>query len=257
MSRTMGAIYSGLVSRGHCVLATNDILGQDQSECAIVKVNSRCGAFAVTAGQPQLHRFMDLRKKNNLFSETENECGLSPYVAETIAGSFEAGFRSDPAFISNPLPFLLLLIGYGAGESGLEHIFMRNRVVTASPTQNKREYVTGFEIKPPVAARSLFYGHAELARFWARPLMESELALEDLMLLAYYSLAETQKLDRSLAPGIHMATLSASEGFRWVAESEIGRLSSLAEDFDGSLREGLSRCIGAGSEPLDALSVTT
>lgn len=254
MSRARGTIYSGLVSNGYCVLATNDILGPDQAECAIVKVNSHCGAFAVTTGQSQLHRFLELRKKNDLCGK--NESGLSSRVAETITGFFEARFRSDPAFAGNPLPFLLLLIGRGPEDSGLMHVFMRNRVVTALPARDKREYVTGFEIKPPVAARSLFYGHAELGRFWARPLLESKLEASDLMLLAYYSLAETQKLDSSLARGVRMATLCADEGFQWVPESEIARLSRLAEVFDGSFRRVLSKCIGAGSEPVGELSVT-
>jgi hypothetical protein len=248
MSRNKGTIYSGLVSNNGCVFATNDISGAGEKDCAIVEVNKRCGALSVTTEIAQLKRFAGLWQRAGICHKFGNEHGLSYHLAETIANSFETEFKRDPGFVSNPLPFLLLLVGYPPGDSCLEHIFMRNRVVTSSQKEDKREYVTGFEIRPPVTARSLFYGHAELARYWARPLMESKLDSRDLSLLSYYSLTEIQKLDDSIAPGIRMASLSDRDGFIWIAEDEWQQLSSLAEEFDGSIREGLAESnIGSGT----------
>jgi hypothetical protein len=250
MSRTGGSIYSGLVSNECCVFATNDILGPEDEEGAIVKINGRCAALVLTTGQSQLERFLALRKYKNVLDEAGREDGLWSRTAESIAASFETEFKADPVFAGNPLPFLLLLVGYAPGSSSLEHIFMRNRVVTVIPKQDKREYVTGFDMQPAVAAKSLFYGHAELARFWARPLKDARMAIPDLSLLAYYALTETRKMDNSIAPGIRMAALSADEGFAWIPERRIQRLSGLAERFDGSIREGLAKSLVpvAGSE---------
>ncbi len=42
-------------------------------------------------------------------------------------------------------------------------------------------------------------------------------------------MAETQKIDASLFPGIRMATISRDNGFKWVAVEEIQRLSTMSK----------------------------
>jgi hypothetical protein len=245
MSRTNGSVYSGLVSNNCCVFVTNDIFGAGQDDCAIVELNRHCGAFVVTAGNMQLKRFIELWRGSDIPRMAASERGLSAHLAETLAGSFETEFKRNPDFVANPLPFLLLMIGHNPQDSSLEHIFMRNRVLEASVKEGRKEYKTGFEIQPPIPARSLFYGHAELSRYWARPLKDDRLDMPSMKILACYSLLEIQRLDSSLNPAIRMAALSEDEGFCWISGDELQRTSALAGSFDISIRKGLADCFAA------------
>jgi hypothetical protein len=58
--------------------------------------------------------------------------------------------------------------------------------------------------------------------------------------LAYLALSEAQKIDDSLFPGILMATVSRENGFEWIKEEELYRLSGLAQTVDRTLRGKLS-----------------
>jgi hypothetical protein len=239
----MGAIYSGLVSEGSCILATNDIFGSSTLESAVVEVNEACGALLITAKGGFLKRFRALWN-NTIHAAIPPELeGLSPQLAETLVELFEGEFRREPDYAVKPLPFILLLLGYDRkGRSGLDRIFMRNRVREASETADGKRYTTGFDLEAPVAAESLFYGHAELVRYWFGLFEGTHLTSTALKLLTYFSYAETQRLDRSIYPDIRMATLTEKNGFSWVGEAEMQELSGLASFLGRRTREAMPLC---------------
>ncbi len=223
----MGAIYSGLASSDGYLFTTNDIFGVAEYEGAIVKVNKLCGAFIVTARGNYLIKVRVVLDKCLSGLNGVGE-GLSLNLAKAIVESFEVEFQREPRLKENSLPFLLLLVGYNL-KSSLEHIFVRNRVVKTLKKDEKTEYITGLELHSPVPAKNLFYGHCELSQYLSQQLPSNSLDLETMKLLAYLSMAETQKIDASLFPGIRMATISRDNGFKWVAVEEIQRLSTMSK----------------------------
>ncbi len=244
----MGAIYLGFTLDGSCVFATNDCFGAGREESAIVEVNRSCGALVITTRGDFLRRFSEIWNRR-VGQAKQPQDGLSRELAEAIVNSFEAEFRKDPAHVKSPLPFLLLLIGSDTRErSSLKHIFVRNRVLTASAEGEEKEYTTGFEIREPVPAESLFYGHSELARYWFELFGAGNLTPLMMKLIACIAVAETQKLDVTIYPGIRMAFLSGGEGFRWVEEDELRGLTALASEASRIMSEGVSRCFASVEE---------
>ena len=235
----MGAIYSGIVSRDGYVFATNDIFGASPDECAIVRVNSRCGGFIVTAKGNLLSKVMEVLKAclSRLHGMPE---GISEDHATAIKESFLEERRKEPDGSQRPLPFLLLLVGYHPERPGsLEHIFIRNRVTDILEKSGTKEYITCFDMRPPVPSGNLFYGHSELSRYLSRQLPSDGLEGEITEILSYLSIAETQIIDKSLFPGIRMATLSDANGFAWVGEEVLHGLAEKSRKADGWLTQGL------------------
>lgn len=230
----MGAIYTGLVCRGGYLFTTNDAFGETESEGAIHRVNRLCGALIVTARGGFLRRVKDLLTR---MPAREGGEGLSAELARDIVSWLEEEFARDPSFRVQPLPFLLLLVGYGAGNPGrLEWVFLRHRVVNAVETAGAKHYSTEFDVQAPAAAESLFFGHAELTDYLYRQLPPGGLGLESMMVFSSFAMAETRKIDQSIYPHLRMAVLSP-DGFRWVGEAESARLSALAGEVDGSLAQ--------------------
>lgn len=242
----MGAIYSGLASKGGYVLATNDAFGPAADQCAIVRVNRLLGGLLVTS-------------RGNFLAEVRGvlgKClprlrdfpeGISDALVDALVDAFREEHRSVPGFMRRPLPFLLLLVGYGQDRPRrLEHVFVRNRVTDIREKDGAREYETSFDRRPSVPAENLFYGHAELARYLSERIAPRGAATEDAELLSCLSLAGTQALDKSLFPGIRMATLTEADGFAWVGEEAIRRLSDAADRVDRRLARGVYDYFVAG-----------
>jgi hypothetical protein len=228
----MGAIYTGLVSSNGYVFVTNDAFGVDEDRSAIVRVNKFCGALIVTARGQFLSRVRGVLDK--YLSESNGlGKGISMDLAESIVQSFQIEFQKQPVFREKPLPFLLLLVGYNSRRpSVLEHIFVRNRVVKIVEKNEKREYVTDFQIESSVPAKNLFYGHSEVLQYLSQLLPPGGLDLEAMKVFAYLSLTETQKTDNSLFADIRMATVSEDKRFEWVEKKELHRLSDMAKKVD-------------------------
>ncbi len=145
------------------------------------------------------------------------------------------------------MPFLLLLVGYNLKQPAcLEHIFVRNRIVRVMEKNEKREYITNFEIQPPVPARNLFYGHSELSQYLSQQLPSGEFDLETMKLFAYFSIIETQQIDNSLFPDIRMAILSKDNGLEWITAEEIQRLSNMSKRVEVKLSKALLGCFNSG-----------
>lgn len=235
----MGAIYSGFISRDGYVFITNDTFGATEDASAIVKVNKYCGAFIVTARGNTLIRMKNVLDKYLSCLEHVEEV-LSMELAMTIVESFKTEFKREPSFRENPLPFLLLLIGYNLkNHPSLDYIFIRNRVVKIEERAGKREYITDIEVKSPVPARNLFYGHSGLPQYLSQELPSEGLDLETMKLFVYFSMYETQKIDKSLFSNVKMAIVSKDNGFNWIKGEEIQKLSLLAKKVDVILSEGL------------------
>ena len=236
----MGAIYSGLVSSDGYLFVTTDTFGNDQNACAIVKVNKYCGALVVTPKGNSLIRVKEvLDKFHSSFKKIEG--GLSTDTAMTIVNSFKAEFQKEPSFKEKPLTFLLLLVGCNTKQfSSFEHIFIRNRVIKIMEENNKKIYTTEFDIKPPVQAPNLYYGHSELFQYLTLQLNEKELELDALKLLTYFSMVETQKVDSSLYRNIRMAIISKGNGFKWIKDGNIHMLSDMTKGVDESLSKGIN-----------------
>jgi len=236
----MGGVYLGLLSERDYLFVTNDKFGSTEREGAIVRVNKFCGALIVTAKGRFLIRLREVLDRS-LSNINRSEEGISIDLARAIVESLEQEFQREPHFRQNPLPFLLLLVGCGAKESSsFEHIFIRNRVVDIIEKDGEKEYITRSEIQPPVPAKHLFYGHSELPEYLLRQIAPSNLNPGAMRLLAYLALSETQKIDDSLFPEILMATVSRENGFEWIKEEELYRLSGLAKTVDKTLMEKLS-----------------
>jgi hypothetical protein len=236
----MGGVYLGLLSERDYLFVTNDKFGSTEQEGAIVRVNKFCGALIVTAKGRFLIRVREVLDKS-LFHLNWPEEGISIDLARAIVESLEQEFQREPHFRQNPLPFLLLLVGCSSKEpSSFEHIFIRNRVVEIIEKGGEKEYITRSEIQPPVPAPHLFYGHSELPEYLLRQIAPNDLNSEGMKILAYLVLSETQKIDESLFPGILMATVSRENGFEWVKEEELYRLSGLAKTVDRTFTEKLS-----------------
>jgi len=238
----MEAIYSGLAAQGGYVLVTNDTFGAGENEGAIARINDHCGAFIVTARGKTLPRVRDVLDKciANLNGMGN---GLSEELAKAIVKSFTMKHREDPAFKENPLPFLLLLVGYNFKQPpSLEHIFVRNRVVKIEEHEGKREYITAFDMNTSVPARNLFFGYAELSEYLSERLPLCELDLEAVKLFAYHSMAETQRVDKSLSPDIRMATISESDGFEWIPGEALESLSGMSKNVTQDLSKRLFEC---------------
>jgi len=237
----MESIYLGLANKEGYIFSTNDIYGESEQDCAIARINNYCGALIVTAKGDFLIRVKELLKLclDNIDSD---EQGLSIDVAKSIIRSFETEFRNNTLIKENPLPFLLLLVGYNMkNPTNIEHVFVRNRVVKIDENNGKREYTTKFDFQPPVSDANLFYGYSELSQYLAEPLSSHNLDMEALKISAYFSITESQKLDNSLIPGIRMAVLTEEKGFEWVTEEEIHVLSKIAEVEDKKLNRELLR----------------
>ncbi|MBI5575780.1 MAG: hypothetical protein HY896_05395 [Deltaproteobacteria bacterium] len=235
----MGSIYTGIMSKDGFVFATNDIFGDSDCDCSIVRVNSLCGGFIVTARGGLLPAVS--RTLAECFSCLER---LPPGITRSLAGEIIDAFGknrlNDPDSASRPMPFLLLLIGYRQGlPRGLEHVFIRNRVTGISMENGKKAYATAFDTRPPEPAENLFYGHAELSRYLSMRLQAKDLDDEAAELLSYMSVTETQKIDGSMDPGIRMATLSARDGFGWLDEESLRRLSARSRAAGDMLARGL------------------
>lgn len=235
----MNAVYSGHISREGYLFITNNVFGTAENESAIVRVNNCCGAFIVTAQGDTLIKVRSLLDSLLPTIAYRGE-GLSMELAMAISDSFKREFQKGSSFRENPLPFLLLLIGYNLkNHPSLDYIFMRNRVVKIEERAGKREYVTDMEIKSPVPARNLFYGHSGLPQYLSQELPSEGLDLETMKLFVYFSMYEIQKIDKSLCPNVRMAIISEDNGFNWVKGEEIQKLSLLAKKVDVILSEGL------------------
>ncbi len=235
----MGGIYSGLTANDGYVLITNDLSGGKRDGSAIVRVNDHCALLIVTARGNFLIGVRDLLDKYILKLKGMGD-GLSVELAEAIVRSFEEEFQKGPSFKQNPLPFLLLMVGYNQKDpSTLEHIFVRNRVVETIEKDNTREFVTAFDIKKATPAPNLFYGNSELVQYMFDQLSSDALGLEAVKLLSYFAMSETQKLDNSLFPAIRMAVISRGHGFRWITDEELKKLSKMARDVDAELSKSL------------------
>lgn len=209
----MGAIYSGFLSNDGYLFITNNIFGIAEDESAIVKVNKFCGGFIVTAKGNFLIRVRNVLDKC-LSKLNEVKDGSSMNLAITIVESFKIEFQKEPSVKENPLPFLLLLVSNNLkSPSCLDYIFVRNRIVKIMEKDQKRKYITDFEIQPPVPAKNLFYGYSELSQYLFQQLPSNGLSLEVVKLFAYLSMTEAQKLDKSLFPDIRMAIISKDNGF--------------------------------------------
>ena len=255
----MGAVYSGFITNDGYLFATNDIFGEAQEECAIVRVNRHCGALVVTARGNCLPGVKVLLDRI-LPGMRDNEW-LSGDLAGEIVGSFKREFEKDPSFRTRPLPFLFLLVGYtGKGSRQVEHIFIRNRVVEVVNTGEGKEYITGFDINPQGHSADIFFGHSELIEYLHRHLIKHRrLDSEAMKLFTCFSLIQTQKLDDSLYQNIRMATIS-DRGFEWVKEEELKALQTMTAKFDTSLYDGLfdffaSCTVGTGAPAAGAVFV--
>jgi hypothetical protein len=236
----MGGVYLGLLSDGGYIFVTNDRFGSTEREGAIVRVNKFCGALIVTAKGRFLIRLREVLDRS-LSNINRSKEGISIDLAQAIVESLEQEFQREPDFRKNPLPFLLLLVGCSSKESSsFEHIFIRNRVVDIIEKDGEKEYITRSEIQPPVAAKHLFYGHSELPEYLLRQISPNNLGPREMRVLAYLALSETQKIDDSLFPEILMATVSRENGFEWINEEELHRLSGLAQTVDRTLMGKLS-----------------
>ena len=254
----MGAIYSGLITNDGYLFATNDIFGEAQEECAIVRVNRHCGALVVTARGNFLPSVKVLLERILPgISDTE---WLSGDLAGEIVESFKREFEKDPSFRTSPLPFLFLLVGFsGRGLRQVEHIFIRNRVVEVVNTDESKEYITGFDINHQGQSADIFYGHSELIEYLYMHLKHRGLDSEAMKLFTCFSLIQTQKLDDSLYQNIRMATIS-DRGFEWVKEEELKALQTMTAKFDTSLYDGLfdffaSCTVGTGAPAAGAVFV--
>jgi hypothetical protein len=236
----MGGVYLGLLSERDYLFVTNDKFGSTEREGAIIRVNNFCGALIVTAKGRFLIRLREVLDRS-LSNINRSEEGISIDLAQAIVESLEQEFQREPHFKRNPLPFLLLLVGCSSKESSsFEHIFIRNRVVDIIDKYGQKEYITRSEIQPPVPATNLFYGHSELPEYLLRQIAPNNLGPEAMRVFAYLALSETQKIDDSLFPGILMATVSRENGFEWIKEEELYRLSGLAKTVDRMLMGKLS-----------------
>lgn len=235
----MGGIYSGLTANDGYVFITNDAFGGERDGSAIVRVNDYCALLIVTARGNFLIGVRDLLDKYILKLKGMGD-GLSVELAEAIVRSLEEEFQREPSFKQNPLPFLLLMVGYNQKDpSTLEHIFVRNRVVKTIEKDNTREFVTAFDIKEITPATNLFYGNSELIQYMFDQLSSDALGLETVKLLSYFAMSETQKLDNSLFQGIKMAVISRGHGFGWIMVEELKELSEMARDVDAELSKSL------------------
>jgi hypothetical protein len=236
----MGSIYSGFLSNNGYLFITNDIFGITEDEGAIVKVNNLCGALIVTTRRDLLIRMRNLLDRC-LFNLTDMGEGLSINLARIIVDSFKREFQKEPNFKENPLPFLMLLVGYTPKQPSCpEHIFIRNRVIEIIEKNVTKEYVTDFEIQTPVPAKNLFYGHSELIQFLFQQLPAEGLDLEMMKLFAYFSITETHKIDGAIFPDVRMASISKDNGFEWIKAEEMDRLSSMAKSVEIKLSKGLT-----------------
>ncbi|MFH2059855.1 MAG: hypothetical protein ABIJ59_13255 [Pseudomonadota bacterium] len=225
----MESIYIGLTGKNSYVFGTNDIYGTKNSECAIARINRHCGALIVTAKGDFLIRLNKILEEcfENLSIEEE---GISIDLAKKIIHYLEEHFRKDSKFKSNPLPFLLLLVGFNLENSErIEHIFLRHRVIKIEEVKNKKIYTTQFDFQEPVCETDLFYGFSELSEYISGQILEKNAELEKVMRSVYFSLVQTQQMDSSLLPGIRMATLSESNGFEWVDEKVLDQISNQTE----------------------------
>ncbi len=55
----------------------------------------------------------------------------------------------------------------------------------------------------------------------------------------YFSISETQKIDSSLLPGMRMVVLTEENGFEWVTEEALQKLSRMAQIVKTKLTQGL------------------
>ncbi len=237
----MGSVYSGVVSREGYVFTTNDIFGASPDECAILRVNSQCGAFIVTAKGNLLIKVSEILKRC-LATLQGLPVGISRDLSIAITESFQEKHRKEPGWMQRPLPFLLLLVGYNQERPRrLEYLFARNRVTGIREKDGTKEYVTSFDMQPPVPARNLYYGHSELTQYITRQLPTNGLELETIQLLSCLCVMETQSIDRSVSAGIRMATLSEAEGFAWASEEALHRFSEMGKKVDVRMTRGLFR----------------
>ena len=246
----MGAIYSGFVLPDSYLFITNAVFGKKEHEAAIVRINRFCAAFVVTVDQNLLIRANEALS-SILSSLNTGDAGISMGLAEAIVESFKVRFQREPFFRENPLPFLLLLVGYTREKSPrIEHIFIRNRVTEAVKKHGKTEYVTAFEIQSPVPAQNIFYGHFELSNYLSLQLPKNHLSLDAMKVFACLSLMETQNLDGSLFPEIRLATISEENGFEWITEKECRKICDKARKVDRLLSERLKMLHGISKDSI-------
>jgi len=249
----MGAIYCGLLASDGYLFATNDVFGANREENAIVKINEYCAAFAVTA------KGNLLIKVRRLLSEIVTdlgyfENGLSTDLAMAILKSFKNEFKQNLQYKTSPVPFLLLLIGYDSVNlSGLEYIFMRNRVVEIIEKDGEKEYLTEFDTLPSVPATNLFYGHAELPQYLYQQVLSDCLDLETMKLFVHFAMTATHKIDVSLFSNTCMGILSKDTGFQWIRAKELQKLSqataTLEELFSKTLFDLFASSIDSPDNP--------
>jgi len=235
----MESVYSGILSTDGYLFITNDIFGDAVDECAIVKVNRFCGALIVTARGNFLKRVRKLL--NKYITEPDGAGnGLSMDLAREIIDFFRFEFQQDPSYRENPLPFLLLLVGYNLKQPAcLEHIFVRNRVVKISERIEVKEYITDFDIQSPVPAKNLFYGHSELSHYLSQQLPLQSLDLESGKLISLFAMNQTQKIDKSISPDFRMAVIKEGIGFIWIDGKELQSLSDKSRLLEAELSDRL------------------
>lgn len=233
----METIYCGLLAENGYLLATNDASDAGEGHCAIVQVNARCAALIVTTQAGQADRARTLLEDTLFRRETPGE-GISRGIVTGIVKPWKTLFRKEPQYAERPLTFLMLFVGYTAAPRPvLETIFVRNRVVKSHEKGGVKKYATRLEVHDPSAAENMFYGHSSVCEYLSRQVAPASLTLPGAMLLATFTVAESQRKKGQQGADARMAVLDGTNGFRWIDIEESRAMAEKALALKQIMRE--------------------
>jgi hypothetical protein len=247
------SVIAGLKAKDGYLFVTNNVPGDLCNNGDIVKLGKYCGALIVTRKEQRSKQVRDVLNKY-LNEKKERIDGLSDSLINELILFLKMEFQRSPLYKSMPLPFLLLIIGISHGQQErLEYVFIRNRVKEVVEEGDTREFITAFDINPPVPVQDIFFGESNIIQYLSQQLPCRRFSIDVVKLLTYFSIHESQQtclpnrqednpLSRygSSTEGVKMACLSAETGFRWIDSEEIRLLADNARKLDTILTDGLN-----------------
>ncbi|MBI5410254.1 MAG: hypothetical protein HZA14_12905 [Nitrospirae bacterium] len=231
---------AGIKARDGYLFFVNALTEDPRNTSAVVELSDRCGALVLTSNEKQLQRLNNVL--NKCVSCTLNKTDdLSDDLVNKAVSFLKKEFHEEPSYKTKPLTFLLLVVGTNSGAQGrLEYIYIRHRVSERLEKEGAREFVTTFDVEPPVPAHNVFYGDSDIIQYLAQQADGENIPMNAVKILACLSIPEAYYKDSALQSGVSMALLSAENGFEWVRTDEVLSLADKAEKVNSMLVEGLN-----------------
>ncbi len=235
------SVLAGLRGKDGYLFFIDDLTGGTLSNGGIVKLSNYCGALIMASSGQQLERLQEVLNRC-ITGEIGPEDDLSDNIIKKILVLFEEEFKNNSSYKTNPLTFLLLVIGFNRIQQGnLEYIYIRNRVAERIEKEGKREYRTILDKNPPVSADDIFFGDSGLIEYFARQLTCSGQPIDIIKLMACFSVTELNSKEiSSLDNKIKMASLSPESGFSLIGSEEVRGLIEKTKGIAPMLKQGFN-----------------